>query len=149
MPARVRRSALLVLASLGAALLAVLVGTPASAHGFSSVVYVDVSAPERGHVRTVLGLEYDLLVVSAADTQRDDALFQDGTTAFDDQDPAEQAAALEAHVDSVLAYVGQRFTVTSGDQGCVPAKDGPVTIDQRDGVPYAFLTLDQSCPAPA
>ena len=50
----------------------------AFAHGFTSVVYVDATSPERDHVRTTLGLEYDLLVVSAADFEHDDALFQDG-----------------------------------------------------------------------
>ena len=42
--------------------------------------------PAQGHVRTELELEYDLLVVSAADAEHDDALFQDGTAAFDDGD---------------------------------------------------------------
>src|SRR5690348_13393268 len=67
------------------------------AHGFSSVVYVDATSPRKGHVRTVLGLEYDLLVVSAADAQHDDPLFRAGTAAFDDQDAKEQAAAIESH----------------------------------------------------
>ena len=58
----------------------------AFAHGFTSVVYVDATSPERGHVRTELGLEYDLLVVSAADFEHDDALFQAGTAAFEDGD---------------------------------------------------------------
>src|SRR4051812_31468511 len=93
------RSAVLAAALMGALLL-----TPASAfaHGFSSVVYVDVTAPARGHVRTTLGLEYDLLVVSAADAEHDDPLFKAGTAAFEDGDAAEQAAALEAHTASVL-----------------------------------------------
>ena len=58
----------------------------------------------RGHVRTELGLEYDLLVVSAADAENDDPLFQEGTAAFEDGDAAEQAAALDAHAD-----VGRRL----------------------------------------
>ena len=70
------RSALLAVVFAGALLLPV---ESAVAHGFSSVAYVDVTSPERGHVRTVLGLEYDLLVVSAADSENDDALFRDGT----------------------------------------------------------------------
>ena len=61
---------------------------PAFAHGFSSVVYVDATSPERGHVRTALGLEYDLLVVSAADDENDDPLFREGTAAFEDGDSA-------------------------------------------------------------
>ena len=51
-----------------------LTGTSAFAHGFTSVVYVDATSPERDHVRATLGLEYDLLVVSAADAEKDDPL---------------------------------------------------------------------------
>ena len=86
----------------------------ALAHGFSSVVYADVTSPERGHVRTELGLEYDLLVVSAADAEKDDPLFQAGTAAFENRDTAEQAAALDAHADSIVAYVTKRFGVADG-----------------------------------
>jgi hypothetical protein len=122
--------------------------TPASAlaHGFSSVVYVDATSPERGHVRTALGLEYDLLVVSAADAEKDDALFREGTAAFEDRDPAEQAAALDAHAGAIVAYVTKRFGVTVEGAGCTPVKDGGFKIEQRDGVPYAILALDHRCP---
>src|SRR3954465_8501021 len=89
-----------------------LTAASAFAHGFSSVVYADITAPERGHVRTELGLEYDLLVVSAADAQKDDPLFKAGTAAFEDKDPAEEAAAIQAHAASVDAYVTKRFAVT-------------------------------------
>jgi hypothetical protein len=131
-------------AAVGAMLL-----TPASsfAHGFSSVAYVDVTSPGQGHVRTELGLEYDLLVVSAADTQKDDPLFQAGTAAFEDGDPAEQAAALEAHAASVNAYVTRRFGVgVHAGAACAPTREGGVKIKQRVGVPYAFLVLDYRCP---
>jgi hypothetical protein len=138
--------------ALGALVCAVAAGlvaagaTAASAHGFSSVVYVDASSPEHEHVRAELGLEYDLLVVSAADAAHDDALFRDGTAAFDGGDGAAQAAALEKHIDDVLAYVTPRFTVTADGAACTAARDGDVTIAQRDGVPYAFLVLDHACP---
>lgn len=56
---------------------------PASAHGFSSVAYVDVGDGGDGRLRTKLQLEYDLYVVSAADAGHDDALFRAGTAAFD------------------------------------------------------------------
>ncbi|MCU1677834.1 MAG: hypothetical protein JWM93_2592 [Frankiales bacterium] len=120
-------------------------GSPASAHGFSSVVFADITAPEAGHVRTVLGLEYDLLVVSAADAAKDDALFRDGTAAFEDGDDAAQAAALEAHADTVLSYVTQRYDVSAAGRRCAGTIDGPITIEQREGVPYALLTLDHAC----
>ncbi|MCG2800604.1 MAG: HupE/UreJ family protein [Cellulomonas sp.] len=129
-----------------AALIAWFAATPADAHGFSSVVYATVTSPERGHVRAELGLEYDLLVVSAADAQQDDPLFRDGTAAFDDGDASAQASALQNHAATVLAYVAPRFTITSGGQGCTPVQDGDITVAERDTVPYATLVLDYACP---
>lgn len=137
-----RRSVLVCLALL---VLTALGSSPASAHGFSTSVFVDVTSPTHGHVRTELGLEYDLLVVSAADAEHDDALFQDGTAAFDDGDATEQSAALVAHADAVLAYVTDRFSVSSADEVCTPSQAGDVTIEQREGVPYAVLVLDHEC----
>lgn len=136
-------AAAVILAVCAAALLS---AAPAVAHGFSSVVFADVTAPEKGHVRTELGLEYDLLVVSAADAENDDLLFRDGTAAFENRDAGEQAAALEAHADSVLAYVNQRFVVSGGGAACTPVRDGDFTIEEREGAPYALVTLDHECP---
>jgi hypothetical protein len=123
-----------------------LTAVPAIAHGFSSVVYVDVTSPATGHVHTALGLEYDLLVVSAADYEHDDALFREGTAAFDERDSAAQAAALDAHADSIVTYVTRRFGVGAEEGACSPARDGDFKIEQRDGVPYALLVLDHRCP---
>ncbi len=123
----------------------VLGAAPAFAHGFSSVVYAQATALEKGHLRTELGLEYDLLVVSAADDQQDDALFQDGTAAFDDGDQQAETAALQGHAKAVLAYVGPRLTVEKGGENCTSTQTGDVKIAQRDGVPYAFITLDHTC----
>lgn len=142
-PARRRVHAVLVLVA--AAVAVVLNAAPASAHGFSSTAYVDVTSPESGHIRAVLGLEYDLLVVSAADYQQDDPLFRAGNAAFEARDAAAQAAALEAHVGSVVAYVNGRFAVTAGGAACAPVQDG-VAIEQREGIPYARLVLDYRCP---
>jgi hypothetical protein len=128
------------------ALIALLLPVATSfAHGFSSVVYVDATSPGKGHVQTVLGLEYDLLIVSAADAQHDDPLFRAGTAAFNDGDSGEQAAAVESHAATVMAYVTKRFGVTDGGAACSATKHGKVTIAQRVGVPYAFLTLDFAC----
>jgi hypothetical protein len=119
---------------------------PALAHGFTSVVFADLASPERGVVRAELGLEYDLLVVSAADAEQDDPLFQDGTPAFEGGDPEEQATALEGHAGTVLAYVTDRFTVADATGAtCVPSWDEQVRIEQREGVPYAFVDLDYAC----
>jgi hydrogenase/urease accessory protein HupE len=142
-----RRRACAVVAAVAVAIL--LSALPALAHGFTSVVYADLTSPATGHVHAELGLEYDLLVVSAADSQKDDPLFKAGTAAFEAHDAAGQAAALDAHADSVVAYVTRRFGVTAGGEACVPVRDGGFTIEQRDGVPYALLVLDYRCPEPA
>jgi hypothetical protein len=124
-----------------------LTATSAIAHGFSSVVYIEMTAPEKGHVRTELGLEYDLLVVSTADAEHDDRLFREGTAAFDAGDSEAQVAALDAHARSVIAYVNQRQRITVKDgKACTPTQDGRFRITQRDGVPYALLDLDYKCP---
>ncbi|MBT0767588.1 HupE/UreJ family protein [Kineosporia sp. J2-2] len=130
----------------GLALVAVVAGVvlgaaPALAHGFTSVVYADVTSSGKDRLSTELGLEYDLLVVSAADSAQDDALFSDGTAAFESGDPAAQAAALDRHAEPVLAYVADRFTVS----GCEAPRAGGFTVAEREGVPYAFVTLEQAC----
>jgi hypothetical protein len=122
---------------------------PALAHGFTSTVYVHLTSPETGHVRSELQLEYDLLVVSAADYQKDDPLFREGTAAFKDGDAREQAAALNAHAGSVVAYVTQRFGVTAGGTACTPVPAGGFSMEQREGVPYTKLVLDYRCPESA
>ncbi|MGW0808294.1 HupE/UreJ family protein [Nonomuraea sp. NPDC002799] len=142
-----RRRVCAVVAAVAVAVL--LSAVPALAHGFTSTVYADLTSPGTGHVRSALGLEYDLLVVSAADAQRDDPLFRAGTAAFESGDATEQAAALGAHAGSVLAYVTGRFAVTAGGQACTPVQDGGFTIERRDGVPYALLVLDYRCPGRA
>ncbi len=92
-----------------------------------------------------LQLEYDLLVVSAADAAKDDALFRDGTEAFEARDADEQAAALRAHRDDVSAYVAERFRI-SGAGSCTPTPADDITMTQQEGVPYAVLDLDYACP---
>jgi hypothetical protein len=132
--------------ALAAVLLPLLTATPAFAHGFSSVVFVDATSPARGHVRTMLGLEYDLLVVSAADAEKDDPLFKRATPAWEDRDAPAEKAALDAHAATVDAYVTKRFAVTVDGKACTATRDGGVKIGEREGVPYAFLALDYRCP---
>lgn len=120
-------------------------GQPAFAHGFTSTVYVHVASGDEGRIRTKLELEYDLLVVSAADYEHDDALFTSGTAAFDARDTGAQAAALDAHAKSVVAYATKRFTVSSGGKTCAPTRTGGFTMGQREGVPYADLVLEWAC----
>lgn len=142
-----RRRACAVVAAVVVAVL--LSAVPALAHGFSSTVYAGLTSPETGHVRTELGLEYDLLVVSAADAEKDDPLFRTGNAAFEAGDTAGQAAALDAHAQSVVAYVTRRFGVTSAGKACTPVQDGGFRIEKREGVPYALLVLDYRCPGSA
>ncbi|MYZ34243.1 MULTISPECIES: HupE/UreJ family protein [unclassified Streptomyces] len=138
----VRRALILITA----AVIALLSAGPALAHGFTSVVYAHVTAGEEGHIRTKLELEYDLFVVSAADSEGDDPLFRTGNAAFEDGDTAAQAAALNAHATSAVSYATKRFSVTSGGKACTPAQSGDFTMGRREGVPYAGLLLDWACP---
>ncbi|MFC3505292.1 HupE/UreJ family protein [Micromonospora krabiensis] len=149
MSGRVSRTVIVAVVGFIAAALAVLGAGPAYAHGFSSTVYADISSGDENHVRTALELEYDLFVVSAADYEDDDPLFQAGTAAFDDGDTAAQAAALNGHRRTALDYVTERFSVTSGGDSCTPSQVGDVTMGAREGVPYARLLLDWACPAGA
>ncbi|MFF7898343.1 HupE/UreJ family protein [Streptomyces sp. NPDC088817] len=144
MSSRVRRA----LVGITAAVIAFLgLGQPASAHGFSSVVYVHITGGDGGRVRTVLELEYDLFVVSAADAEHDDPLFRAGTAAFEAEDARAQAAAIESHSDSAVRYVTERFSVGARGKACTPSRAGDVTMGRREGVPYASLPLEWACPA--
>lgn len=134
--------------ALAVAALAILGGgaAPATAHGISSVVYADVSdGGKAGHLQAVLQLEYDLLVVSAADAERVDPLFQDAIPAWEYGDSEEQAAALDAYADTVLAYVSERFGVSAGGEDCTLSQVGGYDITEQQEVPYAVLTLDADC----
>lgn len=124
------------------AVLSTLAATPAAAHGFTSTVYVDVTASDDGTVRTELDLEYDLLVVSASENEEDPALFEDGMDVFQTGD---EASALNAHAATVVTYVADRFSVTSGGEPCAPEQVGAITVHERDDVPYAVLVLDHVC----
>jgi hypothetical protein len=118
----------------------------ASAHGMSSVVYADIAeATAPGHFDVELQLEYDLLVVSAADAEGVDPLFQDGTEAWEYGDADEQATTLDSYAEPALAYVSERFTVSSGGAQCELAQLGGYGITEQQGVPYAILTLDAEC----
>ncbi|WP_328914170.1 MULTISPECIES: HupE/UreJ family protein [unclassified Streptomyces] len=142
MSPRVRR----VVIGITAALIAFLsTAQPASAHGFTSAVYVHVTAGDDDRVRTKLELEYDLFVVSTADFEGDDALFRTGNAAFEAGDTAAQAAALNDHAKSAVTYVTKRFSVSSDGEDCTPTRVGDFTMGRRDGVPYADLLLDWAC----
>ncbi|AYG05114.1 HupE/UreJ family protein [Gryllotalpicola protaetiae] len=149
MPARARGVLVTLLVAVAVVAFGLIASAPASAHGFTSVVYATVAGDRSGHVRAALDLEYDLLVVSAADAQNDDGLFQEGQPAFDHRDEAAEAGALENHSDTVLGYVSKRFTVMSAGSACTPKIDGSVAMKQRDGAPYATVVFDYACPKPS
>src|SRR3954468_9724426 len=92
----------------------------AHAHGFSSVVYVDATSHERDHVRATLGLEYDLLIVSAAHAQSDDPSCGAGQPTWEARGDAAMTAAADANADTIVAYVTKRFAVA----GCTPRREG-------------------------
>jgi len=146
MPPLFRRTVVAALLGLIAVTAGLLSVSPAAAHGFSSTVYVDVTAGDDGRVRTKMELEYDLLVVSTADYRHDDPLYRAGTAAFDNGDSVGELAALNTHAESVVGYVTERFTVTGNGTVCTPARVGDFELGEREGVPYADLLLDWTCP---
>ena len=148
---RVERCALIApLLVLLAAILASLTAQPAVAHGFSSVVYANLTSDETGRITAELQLEYDLLVVSAADMQQVDQLFRDGTAAFERADTSAQAKALQDHMNAVESYVTERFTITTASgQSCQSSAGRDVTMTVQQGVPYAVVTLDYTCASDA
>jgi hypothetical protein len=133
------------LAAVAVPVLLLLAVPRADAHGFSSVVYADVTAPAMGEVRVDLGLEYDLLLYSVADAENDDPLVREGQPAWETGDLRAQARAINAHADSVLAYVEDRFGVAAGGTACTVTPHGDFTVELRD-VPYAHVALDYRCP---
>ncbi|MEU5786027.1 HupE/UreJ family protein [Micromonospora lupini] len=141
----IRRTVVVVVVAFAATVLPFLGGGTAFAHGFSSTVYAKITAGDEGHIRSEVELEYDLLIVSAADSGADDPLFRVGTAAFEAGDSAAQAAALKAHAPTVLRYVADRFSVTARGAACQPTQVRDATIGAREGVPYADLLLDWTC----
>jgi hypothetical protein len=133
------------LAAVAVPVLLLLAVPRADAHGFSSVVYADVTAPAMGEVRVDLGLEYDLLLYSVADAEKDDPLVREGQPAWETGDLRAQALAINAHAASVLAYVEDRFGVAAGGTACTVTPHGDFTVELRD-VPYAHVALDYRCP---
>jgi hypothetical protein len=124
-------------------------GVAAEAHGFSSVVYADVTSPQPNHVQVQLGLEYDLLVVSVASAEHDDGFFQAGQPAWDRGDYPAMVRAVQDHAASVTKYVAQRFTVkTGGGDACTPTMEQKVTVEDNESqdVPYANARFDYVCP---
>ncbi len=94
-----RRVPLFVAALLAA--LTVFGGASAQAHGFTSVAYADVTSDRENHVGVKLGLEYDLLLVSVASSEKDDPFFREGQPAWDAGDYPGMMKAAQNHSTSV------------------------------------------------
>ncbi|GAB3400049.1 hypothetical protein GCM10027515_07360 [Schumannella luteola] len=154
--ARLRRIQPIVATALAAAaaLLAVvapaLESAPAEAHGFTSVVYADVSGDRDGGVHATLQLEYDLLIVSAADAAGgDDELFYSGTDAFDSKDPKAEMAVVEKHEPVIVDYIAQRFQVKTGSgdaaETCKLTATGDLSMTFQQDAPYIVIPFDVAC----
>lgn len=153
MPISPRRSApsrvlLVTCTSVILGFLGLLFGTgQALAHGFSTTVYVEISQGEQpDHVRTQLDVEYDLYLVSVADNEHDDPLYRAGMPAWENSDLPGQQRALNAHRESAVKYLTDRFVVSAGSTDCTATQVGDFVVHLRD-VPYATVVLDWACPA--
>jgi hypothetical protein len=139
------RSAVVVL--LAAVAFGLLLGSgPALGHAVGLIVHADVTAPERGKVRAELDVEYHLLVVSAASEGQDNAFSAAGVAASEGTDKALQVEVLRDHADTVLAYIGPRFTIATPPAPCTPSLSDKISLYERNGAPHATLTLDYDCP---
>jgi len=145
--ARVAATVLGALVLLGTVLVALVGGAaPASAHGFSSVVYAHVTSEDSGVVRARLGLEYDLMLVSVGTSEHADAFYRQGQAAWDDGDFPAMTRIAEQHRDTMADYVLDRFSVTSGGRECRGTLQQPMHVDMQDEVPYAEVVADFRCP---
>jgi hypothetical protein len=133
---------------LGAAVLAVLapllLTLPASAHGFTSTVYAELTQPTDGALSTELEMEYVLLVRSVAKAEGDPELESQAKSAF--QASGADVGLIGEHQDTVLGYLEDRFRISVGDQACTPTMSDELRATERDGVPHIVVTLDHACP---
>src|SRR5215471_10888784 len=127
----VRRAPLFVAAVLAA--FVVFSGERAEAHGFASVVYADVTSAREDHVGVKLGLEYDLLLVSVASSEKDDPFYREGQPAWDAGEYPGMVKAAQDHSASIAKYLAQRFTMKTGAGGvCTPSIDQGITVSPNE-----------------
>ncbi|MFE6645715.1 HupE/UreJ family protein [Nocardioides sp. NPDC057772] len=139
-PTGVRLLAAAVLAMLAPILLML----PASAHGFTSTVYAEMTERSDGVLSTELEMEYVLLVRSVAKAEADPGLESEAKAAF--QTSGADVGLIEQHRAAVLGYLGDRFRVSAGDHACAPSMADELRTTERDGVPHIVVTLDHACP---
>jgi HupE/UreJ protein len=143
------RAVLAALAFCAAAASAFLTSGPADAHGFSSVVYADISSSGPTSVRAKLGLEYDLMLVSVATSEKDDPFHAQGQPAWDDGDFPAMVQAVKDHRPALTKYVLDRFTISARGTPCTATMAAGVTVTMRNQVPYANVVFDFTCAEPS
>ena len=132
------------LAAALAMLAPILLTVPASAHGFTSTVYAELTQRPDGVVRTELEMEYVLLVRSVAKAEGDPELESRAKAAF--QTSGADVGLIEEHLDAVLGYLGDRFGIVVEGRPCTPAAADGLRASERDGVPHVVVALDYTCP---
>jgi len=137
----------------------------AHAHGFNSIVYVQLTSPAKNQVKAELSLEYDLLVYSVDKNEytfrrnvwNDDFYHQAYELGWKNSDglPEAQsdtamAKAIEDFAAPVQTYLADRFSITVAGRPCVATLERAVTVGSRDpgsgSVPFADVSLDYTCP---
>lgn len=132
------------LAAAALAMLApILLTLPASAHGFTSTVYAEMTQRADGVMSTELEMEYVLLVRSVAKAEGDPGLESQAKAAF--QTSGADVGLIEEHRDAVLGYLGDRFRVSLDGRACTPSVADELRTTERDGVPHIVVTLDHAC----
>ncbi|MEU0266317.1 HupE/UreJ family protein [Nocardioides sp. NPDC006303] len=132
------------LAAALAMLAPILLTVPASAHGFTSTVYAELTQRPDGVIRSELEMEYVLLVRSVAKAEADPELESRAKAAF--QTSGADVGLLADHRDAVLGYLGDRFRASVGDQACTPSVGDELQATERDGVPHVVVALEHACP---
>src|SRR5688572_10816828 len=99
------------LAAALAMLAPILLTVPASAHGFTSTVYAELTQRPDGVIRSELEMEYVLLVRSVAKAEADPELESRAKAAF--QTSGTDIGLIEEHLDAVLGYLGDRFGIAA------------------------------------
>ncbi|SEN26888.1 HupE/UreJ family protein [Cryobacterium sp. TMT1-3] len=138
--------------------LAVLIpAAPAMAHNYAATVFVEVTEPEPGLVRTVLDLEYVLLAVDGAEAMGDAAFERDAYADVQSsgQDPGKLTPRiLEQYSDTVSGYVLSRWSVAPevghGEpptDACTNTLAAPYEIVLIENVPHARIVVDSDCRA--
>lgn len=133
------------LAAALAMLAPILLTVPASAHGFTSTVYAELTQRPDGVIRSELEMEYVLLVRSVAKAEADPELESRAKAAF--QTSGADIGLIEEHLDAVLGYLGDRFGIAADGRPCTPAAADGLRASERDGVPHVVVALDYTCPA--